>query len=124
MPRTWHASWRSKCTKKSIKNGVNRRVNAEIANQARSTSAAAVLELHRAGGTTLDVHALPPVIRTFMEARKANPELSLGPRGGAQPRVQVRDVPRAAARLQELVEDAEREVGYRSPTPAMPFFGV
>ena len=98
-------------TKKSIKNDVNRRVNAEIANQARSTSAAAdQLELIERAERALDVHALPPVIRTFMEARKANPELSLTALGEElDPPVSKSAMYHRLLRLQELVEDAEQE---------------
>ena len=53
--------------KKSIKNDVNRRVNAEIANQARSVSAAADQRyLIERAERVLDVRSLPPVIRSFM----------------------------------------------------------
>lgn len=98
-------------TKKSIKNDVNRRVNAEIANQARSTSAAAdQLELIERAERVLDVRALPSVIRTFMEARKANPELSLAALGEElDPPVSKSAMYHRLLRLQELVEDAEHE---------------
>ena len=63
---------------KSVKNDVNRRVNAEIANQARSTSAAAdqlrlIDEVERAVG----LDELPPALAAFCAARRAHPDLSL-----------------------------------------------
>lgn len=99
--------------KKSVKNDVNRRVNAEMANQARSTDAAAeqLLLIERAEKAQV-MATLPPAIRAFCEARKENPELSLAALG------QVLDPPASKSamyhrllRLQELVEEAEREQG-------------
>ena len=63
---------------KSVKNDVNRRVNAEIANQARSTDAAAdQIELIDAARRDPGLDALPPAVREFCEMRLAHPELSL-----------------------------------------------
>lgn len=99
--------------KKSVKNDVNRRVNAEMANQARSTDAAAeqLLLIERAEKAQV-MGSLPPAIRAFCEARKENPELSLAALG------QVLDPPASKSamyhrllRLQELVEEAERGQG-------------
>lgn len=67
---------------KSVKNDVNRRVNAEIANQARSTGAAAEqLELIDRAERELGLGALPPALREFCELRRAHPDLSLGELG-------------------------------------------
>lgn len=99
--------------KKSVKNDVNRRVNAEMANQARSTDAAAeqLLLIERAEKAQV-MGSLPPAIRAFCEARRENPELSLAALG------QVLDPPASKSamyhrllRLQELVEEAERGQG-------------
>jgi len=97
--------------KKSIKNDVNRRVNAEIANQARSVSAAADQRyLIERAERVLDVRSLPPVIRSFMVARKNNPELSLAALGEElDPPVSKSAMYHRLLRLQKLVEDAESE---------------
>ncbi len=63
---------------KSMRNDVNRRVNAEIANQAKASEAAleqlaAIRALQEAGV----LEKLPTGLRTFAELRLANPELSL-----------------------------------------------
>lgn len=63
---------------KSVKNDVNRRVNAEFANGARSSSAAAdqrvlIEELDARAG----LRSLPRALREFCELRLRHPELSL-----------------------------------------------
>ena len=68
--------------KKSVKNDVNRRVNAEMANQARSTGAAVgQLELIDRAERLVGLESLPPALRDFCRARRANPELSLAALG-------------------------------------------
>ena len=68
--------------KKSVKNDVNRRVNAEMANQARSTGAAAEqLELIARAERAPGLSALPPALREFCRVRRAHPELSLAALG-------------------------------------------
>ena len=63
---------------KSVKNDVNRRVNAELANQARSTGAAAdQLALIDAVERGVGLESLPPALAAFCEARRAHPDLSL-----------------------------------------------
>ena len=63
---------------KSVKNDVNRRVNAELANQARSTGAAAdQLALIDAVEREVGLDNLPPALAAFCEARRAHPDLSL-----------------------------------------------
>ena len=63
---------------KSVKNDVNRRVNAELANQARSTGAAAdQLALIDAVEREVGLESLPPALAAFCEARRAHPDLSL-----------------------------------------------
>lgn len=67
---------------KSLKNDVNRRVNAEMANQARSTGAAAdQLALIDRAERELGLRSLPPAVREFCELRRAHPELSLSALG-------------------------------------------
>ena len=63
---------------KSLKNDVNRRVNAEIANQARSTDAAAAqLALIDSIDKKCGIQNLPASLRLFCELRRDFPELSL-----------------------------------------------
>ncbi len=63
---------------KSVKNDVNRRVNAEIANQARSTGAAAdQLRLIDRVEKEVGFDELPPALLQFCQARRAHPDLSL-----------------------------------------------
>lgn len=63
---------------KSVKNDVNRRVNAELANQARSTGASAdqVALIDRVE-REIGFDALPPALLQFCVARREHPELSL-----------------------------------------------
>ena len=63
---------------KSVKNDVNRRVNAEIANQARSSGAATEqLELIARVREAGLMRTLPPALVAFCELREANPDVSL-----------------------------------------------
>lgn len=95
--------------KKSVKNDVNRRVNAEMANQARSTGAAASqLELIDRAEKSLGLAGLPPALRGFCEARRAHPELSLAALGEElEPPASKSAMYHRVLRLQELVEEAE-----------------
>lgn len=95
--------------KKSVKNDVNRRVNAEMANQVRSTGAAAEqLELIDRAEKVLDMGSLPPALREFCRARRANPELSLAALGETlDPPVSKSAMYHRVLRLQALVEAAE-----------------
>ena len=69
---------------KSVKNDVNRRVNAEMANQARSTGAAASqIELIDRVEREVGLDALPPALADFCRARRAYPDLSLRDLGQA-----------------------------------------
>lgn len=68
--------------RKSVKNDVNRRVNAEVANQARSSSAAAAqLDLIDRADDLVGLSHLPPAVREFCVARREHPELSLAALG-------------------------------------------
>ena len=105
--------------KKSVKNDVNRRVNAEMANQARSTGAAvAQLELIDRAEAALGLAALPPALRQFCQARREHPELSLVALGAElDPPASKSAVYHRVLRLQQLVEEAEgagKDTGERS----------
>lgn len=95
---------------KSVKNDVNRRVNAEMANQARSTGAAVEqLELIDRAERALDLASLPPALREFCRVRRANPELSLAALGELlDPPASKSAMYHRLLRLQGLVEQAER----------------
>ena len=96
--------------KKSVKNDVNRRVNAEMANQARSTGAAVgQLELIDRAEKLVGLESLPPALRDFCRARRENPELSLAALGAElDPPASKSAVYHRVLRLQEIVEAAER----------------
>ena len=96
--------------KKSVKNDVNRRVNAEMANQARSSGAAVEqLELIDRAERELGLSALPPALREFCRARRANPELSLAALGELlDPPVSKSAMYHRVLRLQALVGEAEK----------------
>ena len=67
---------------KSLKNDVNRRVNAEIANQARSTGAAAdQIQMIAQAEKVIGLRSMPPALREFCLLRRANPDLSLAALG-------------------------------------------
>ena len=93
---------------KSLKNDVNRRVNAEIANQARSTGAAAEqLELIARAERLVGLRGLPPALREFCLLRRANPELSLAALGEkCDPPASKSAMYHRVLRLQKLVEEA------------------
>ncbi|WP_321971116.1 DNA-binding protein WhiA [Paratractidigestivibacter sp.] len=103
--------------KKSVKNDVNRRVNAEMANQARSTGAAAdQLELIDEAEHLIGFAALPPAVAAFCEVRRENPELSLAALGEEMdPPASKSAMYHRLLRLQKLVEDAR---GQGSPADA------
>lgn len=67
---------------KSVKNDVNRRVNAEIANSNRSSDAAVQqLALIDEAEELIGLRHLPPAIREFCRVRRACPELPLSALG-------------------------------------------
>ena len=67
---------------KSVKNDVNRRVNAELANERRSSRSGAD-QLHLVGqvANTVGLGSLPPALREFCELRLRHPEMSLADLG-------------------------------------------
>ena len=99
--------------KKSVKNDVNRRVNAEMANQARSTDAAAEqLELIDRIEESPGFAALSPALRSFCRARRAHPELSLAALGAElDPPVSKSAMYHRLLRLREIAEQAEAAAG-------------
>ncbi len=98
--------------KKSVKNDVNRRVNAEMANQARSTGAAPPqLALIARAERAVGLPALPPAVRAFCAARRAPPELSLAALGEElAPPASKSAMYHRVLRLQQIVEEAEKDV--------------
>lgn len=98
--------------KKSVKNDVNRRVNAEMANQARSTGAAvAQLELIDRAEKTIGLASLPPALRQFCQARRENPELSLVALGAElDPPASKSAMYHRVLRLQQLVDEAKSQI--------------
>lgn len=91
---------------KSVKNDVNRLVNAEMANQARSTTAAAEqIELIEKVEATVGLNKLPPALFAFCQARKAHPELSLRDLGATMnPPLSKSAMYHRLLRLQEYVD--------------------
>ena len=98
--------------KKSVKNDVNRRVNAEMANQARSTGAAvAQLELIDRAEKAIGLASLPPALRAFCEVRRENPELSLAALGQEMdPPASKSAMYHRVLRLQQLVDEAKSQI--------------
>lgn len=98
--------------KKSVKNDVNRRVNAEMANQARSTGAAAdQLMLIDEAERLIGMRSLPPALRSFCEVRRANPELSLAALGQEMdPPASKSAMYHRVLRLQQLVDEAKPQI--------------
>ena len=109
---------------KSVKNDVNRRVNAEMANQARSTGAAASqLDLIDRAERGVGLAALPPALRAFCRARREHPELSLAALGAElDPPASKSAMYHRVLRLQQIVEDAEvrRGDGHSGPVTREP----
>lgn len=96
---------------KSTKNYVNRRVNAELANQARSTGAASrQLELvARARALGLE-GSMPPAVADFCDLREAHPEMSLRELGAAcEPPLSKSALYHRLLRLERMVSDASRK---------------
>ena len=98
---------------KSLKNDINRRVNAEIANQARSTGAAAdQLVLIDEAERLIGMRALPPALRELCSMRRAHPGISLAALGRLfSPPVSKQALYHRVLRLQTLVDEV------RAPRP-------
>ena len=93
---------------KSVKNDVNRRVNAEMANQARSTGAAAdQLALIDDVEREVGLASLPPALREFCQARRAHPDLSLRDLGQTcEPKLSKSALYHRVLRLESLLAEA------------------
>ena len=94
---------------KVLKNDVNRLVNAEMANQTRTTNAAgAQLQLIAEAERIIGLRHLPPAVREFCVLRRANPELSLADLGAlATPPTKKSGMYHRLLRLKALVEEAQ-----------------
>lgn len=94
---------------KSVKNNVNRLVNAEIANQARSTGAAAdQLELIERIEAEVGFDNLQPALRAFCDARRAHPDLSLRDLGATMtPALSKSAMYHRLLRLQALLKEKQ-----------------
>ena len=93
---------------KSVKNDVNRRVNAELANQNRAGDAADVQwALIDDAERLVGLSALPRAVREFCELRRANPELSLADLGQElTPPASKSAMYHRLLRLQSIVDEA------------------
>ena len=98
---------------KSVKNDVNRKVNAEIANSNRSSDAA-VQQLILIGKAQrlIGVENLPPALREFCRLRRKYPELSLSALGEhCNPTASKSALFHRVLRLQNLVKEAQEQAG-------------
>jgi DNA-binding protein WhiA len=96
---------------KNVKNEVNRRVNAELANGRRSSRSGAD-QIHLIGRVANEVglKGLSPKLREFCELRLKNPEMSLADLGRlCDPPASKSAMYHRVLRLQELVKDAKGE---------------
>ena len=92
---------------KNVKNDVNRRVNAELANGRRSSRSGAE-QIHLIGRVANEVglHNLPPALREFCELRIHNPEMSLADLGKlCDPPASKSAMYHRVLRLQQLSDD-------------------
>ncbi|MBM6999522.1 DNA-binding protein WhiA [bacterium] len=91
---------------KSLRNETNRRVNAEFANQKKTTDAAgAQVEMIRAIERARGLESLPAALRDFCELRLEHPELSLRELGeAAQPPLSKSAVGHRLRRLEEIAD--------------------
>lgn len=98
---------------KSLKNDVNRRVNAELANQTRTTNAAGTQRaLIDEAVRLVGLSQLPPAVREFCELRLAHPELSLADLGElCSPAASKSAMYHRSLRLQQLVDQAREAAG-------------
>ena len=93
---------------KSVKNDVNRRVNAELANQNRAGDTADVQRaLIDDAERLVGLSALPRAVREFCELRRANPELPLADLGQElTPPASKSAMYHRLLRLQSIVDEA------------------
>ena len=92
---------------KSLRNDVNRLVNAEIANQQKASDAAiSQIEAINALAAGPGLDNLPPALRELAELRLANPEVSLRELGElADPPLTKSAVYHRVRRIEELAEE-------------------
>ena len=95
---------------KYVRNNVNRGVNAEVANQRRSSNAAASqLSLIDRADQLIGLSKLPPAVQEFCRARRENPEVSLAALGESLvPSVSKSAMYHRLLRLEEIVRKAEK----------------
>ena len=96
---------------KTVKNDVNRRVNAELANGRRSSRSGAE-QLHVIGRVANEVglQNLPPALREFCELRVRNPEMSLADLGKlCDPPASKSAMYHRVLRLQQMSREALQE---------------
>ena len=95
---------------KSLKNDVNRLVNAETANLRRTTHAAGTqMALIDDAERLIGLRQLPPAVREFCELRRENPELSLAELGAlASPPTKKSGMYHRLLRLRALVDEAQK----------------
>ncbi|HSK47682.1 MAG TPA: DNA-binding protein WhiA [Coriobacteriia bacterium] len=93
---------------KSMRNDVNRLVNAEIANQAKTAEAAmGQIEAINLLVTVRGLETLPPALRELAELRLENPDVSLRELGElADPPLSKSAVYHRVRRIEELAEEA------------------
>ncbi len=98
---------------KSARNGANRLVNADIANQRKASAAASSqVELIDAVDEEIGFDRLPPALRDFCELRRAHPELSLRELGEeASPPLSKSAVYHRVRRLEELLAETRGKRG-------------
>lgn len=98
---------------KSVKNDVNRKVNAEVANQSRTAGAAQhQMELIARVDALGLRDSLPEALRAFCDLRAAHPDLSLRDLGQvADPPLSKSALYHRVLRLEKLVEDEDRSRG-------------
>jgi DNA-binding protein WhiA len=92
---------------KSMRNDVNRLVNAEIANQQKTAEAAVTqLEAINSLASTVGLENLPPALRELAELRLANPDVSLRELGElADPPLTKSAVYHRVRRIEELAAE-------------------
>ena len=93
---------------KTVKNSVNRLVNAETANSNRASGAAAEqLALIDRAERIIGLRALPPALREFCVLRRAHPEVSLAALGElCDPPVGKSAMHHRVLRLEQLLDEA------------------
>jgi len=91
---------------KSMRNDVNRRVNAEVANQMKATDAAlSQIESIRTIDERVGLDSLPRALKEFARLRLANPELSLRELGeAAKPPLSKSAVNHRVRRIEEVAQ--------------------